>query len=113
MSQSLKRNAHFLKLLHEASPRVRSELLRIHCTPDFVKCVSECCFNLLKGNVPMTQHQKDSLRHRKQMLRLLMHKKTPLKKKKQIIQKGGFLGALIGPVISMLGKVLGFGSGDG
>ena len=40
-------------------------------------------------------------------LRELVLKKTPKKKKIDIIQTGGFLGALITPILSILGGLLG------
>jgi hypothetical protein len=43
------------------------------------------------------------------MLRRLALKKTPLKEKKILIQSGGFLGALLGPIISILGNLFGNG----
>ena len=109
MSQALSRNAPFLRLLHKASPKARKELLEKHCTPDLVESICECCYNVLKGSVPLTRSQKDALRRKKQMLRQLALKKTSLKKKKELIQKGGFLGVLLGPIVSVLSKVLGFG----
>jgi len=39
-------------------------------------------------------------------VRVLASKKTFLKKKRQILQKGGFLGALLPPVFGVLGSLL-------
>jgi len=39
-------------------------------------------------------------------VRALALKKTSLKKKRRILQKGRFLGALIAPVLSVLGSLL-------
>lgn len=67
----------------------------------------ECCLNILKGNVFLTPAQKRRLGKYKQTLRLLAHKKTSLRvKKKALTQKGGFLGALLGPIISTVGSLL-------
>jgi hypothetical protein len=38
---------------------------------------------------------------------MLSAKKTPYKKKRHIIQTGGFIGALLTPIISILGGLLG------
>jgi hypothetical protein len=46
------------------------------------------------------------------MLRELALKKTSKKKRKKIIQSGGFLGAILGPIVSILGRLFG-GGGDG
>jgi len=41
------------------------------------------------------------------MLRETANKTTSLKKKKQIIQKGGFLAAILPPIIGALGSLFG------
>ena len=78
---------------------------------DFVHCVSECCHNLLKGNVPMTPAQKDQLHPKRQLIRMLADKKVSVnEKKKELNQQGGFLpllAPLLAPVIAPeVGKVL-------
>jgi len=105
MSAALRRNAPFLKLLYSSSPAIRKRILQSHCSPDFVTCVCECAKNLLIGNVPLTASQKATLRRRYNNLRDLALKKTSQRKRKQIIQSGGFLGALLGPIISVLGSL--------
>jgi len=71
----------------------------------------ECAKNLLKGNVPLSPAQLRTLRRHKQKLRQLAVKKTSLAKKKKLVQSGGFLGALLTPIISVLGNLLGFNNG--
>ena len=73
-----------------------------------VNGLCECCLNILKGNVPLTSAQKRRLGKHKQTLRLLARKKrlSLRVKKKALLQKGGFLGALLGPIISTVGSLL-------
>jgi hypothetical protein len=62
---------------------------------------------VLKGNVPLTTKEKSRLKKHKNKLRTLVKKKVSLSKKKDIIQSGGgFLGALLMPVASLLGSLL-------
>jgi len=112
MSQRLRRNASLLKALHKASPAVRKRLLCTYCSPDFIECMCECVRNIKEGNVPLTTDQKKALRRKRRELRELLLKKTSPAKKKKLIQSGGFLGALLSPIISVLGGLLGsaFGS---
>ena len=107
MADNLKRHAPLLKLMHKVSPKFRKQLLKKHCKGPFVRCISNCCLNVLKGNVPMSRGQLNKLRRRKHLLRQLASKQTPVKKKVSIIQKGGFLAALLPPIISVLGSFLG------
>ena len=77
---------------------------------EVIDCVGECCINLIKGNVRLTNAQKNQLRARKQHIRLLSSKQVPLDTKKKIInQKGGaLLGLLLKPLIApIIGSVLG------
>ena len=55
----------------------------------------ECGKNILKGNVPLTPRQLRALRPYKNHLRDLVCKKVSIKKKKIILQKVGFVGALL------------------
>jgi len=73
---------------------------------DFLDCLSQCAKNVLLGNVPLSSRQNVKLRHSKNDLRLLSAKKTSLRKKRQIVQKGGFLAALLPPVLCLLGGAL-------
>jgi len=74
---------------------------------DFVKCLCECAKNIIKGNVKLTTLQRSKICRRKQSFRKLVLKKTPLKEKREIVQSGGFLGALLGPIVSILGGLFG------
>jgi hypothetical protein len=103
MSQRLKRFAPYLKLLDKASPKVRKSMLKNNCSNELLHCICECTKNILKGNVPLSPAQKKQLSRRKQLMRKLTLKKTSLQSKRKIVQTGGFLGAILGPIIQVLG----------
>src|SRR5580693_7120655 len=105
MSKRIKEHAALLRKLHKTSPKTRAKILKHSCDRSFVECLSECAKNVLKGNVPLNKDQLQNLRRQKQQLRSLALKKTTLKKKRKIIQRGGFLGALIGPIVSILSSL--------
>lgn len=108
MAELVKKNAKLLKLLNKLEPRSRQQIVKHHChNPDFVRCISNCCLNILKGNVPMNNAQLTKLKTKKKDLSEIARKKTSLKKKVAIIQKGGFLGAILPPIISALGSLFG------
>jgi len=71
------------------------------CNREFIDCVSECAKNFIKGNVPMTGPLKANFRRRRKDVRALAIKKTSLTKKRRILQKGGFLTAVLPPVLSI------------
>ena len=85
-------------------PRASKQL--IQCGDrDLINCVSDCCVNVLKGWVSLSPQLKSNLsRHKK--LRTLARRKTSLRKKKEVIQKGGFLGLILPAVAGVLGGLL-------
>ena len=95
-----------LKLLYGAKPSIVKAVLK-GAPPDLIRALCECSLNILKGHVQLTPAQKKQLSRYKQSLRLLATKSTSAKRRKQILQKGGFLGALLKPVLGVLGGLLG------
>jgi hypothetical protein len=57
--------------------------------------------------VPLSVEHKRRLKRHKLSLRKLAQKKTPTKTKKKIVQNGGFLGAILGPIVKVLGGLFG------
>ena len=106
MSARVKRNLPVLKLICGAKPAVVKAVIR-GASPDLINALCECSLNILKGNVRLTPTQKKRLLRYKHSLRALTKKGTSAKRKKQILHKGGFLGALIKPILGVLGGLLG------
>lgn len=106
MSKNLKKHKETLHYLSKARPSIVKTFIK---TADngLINAICECCVNVLKGNVPITKVQKNRLRKYKNELRSLVKKKTSQKKKKNIIQKGGFIPALLGPIIGVVSSLLG------
>jgi hypothetical protein len=105
MSQRVRKYLPTLRRIHRLSEKNRRACVE-KCDRGFLDCLSECAKNVIKGNVPMNDRQLKSLRREKKNLRQLSLKKTSLKKKRKILQKGGFLGALIPPILSVLGGLI-------
>ncbi len=102
----IKKTFQKIRLLSIATPRARKQMVR-EGDRELVNCVSECCLNILNGNVRLTPKQKSDLCKHKAKLRTIANKKISLKKKKEIIQKGGFLPLLLGPISLLVSKLLG------
>ena len=105
----MKRNASVLQVLHKCKPSVVKAVLK-GASPDLIKALCECSLNILKGRIKLSPTQKKKLSRHKNNLRLLATKKTTLKQRKRVLQKGGFLGALLGPVLGVLGSLFGNGA---
>jgi len=94
-----------LKKIRKMGDKARRDFVR-KCDKEFLYCISECAKNVIKGNVPLSESQKTALRRKKNDLRALSVKKTSLRNRRKIIQKGGFLTALLPPVLTVLGSLL-------
>ena len=106
MTSRLKKQAHTLKFMANARPNVNKALVQT-ADRDLVECLCECALNVLKGTVPLTPTQKRKLARHKQGLRTLSARKTAVTKKKAVLQTGGFLPALLGPILGIAGPLLG------
>ena len=102
----LRKHSSTLKVLKTAKP-IKTKAIIGNGDKELVNVLCECAHNVLKGNVPLTHHQKRKLQSHKKTLRCLSsRRKLSLVKKKKLLQKGGFLGALLGPVLGILGGLL-------
>ena len=102
----LKRHYNSLQSLHKGKSYICRKILKAGGS-GLMKCLCEISKNVLKGNVPLTKFQKKKLSSHKHTLRkLLDKKKLSLIKKQRLVQKGGFLNALLGPVLNLLGGFL-------
>ena len=72
---------------------------------DLVHCICDFVHNILQGNIPVTDEEKDRLKRHRHCLRELVKKKTSDEKRKQLIQEGGFLGSLIPTLVGLVGKL--------
>ena len=95
-----------LKELKKAKPKTRKKLLS-GCDKELVKCICDCCYNVVNGNIKLSSKQKKRLKRHCMPVRLLASKKVSLKKKKNLlVQKGGFLPALLAPILGIAGSLI-------
>jgi hypothetical protein len=106
MSQRVQHLLSALQKFKRMKPKNKKVFLK-SCKNDFIHGICECVRNLLKGHIPLKSRQLKCLSRHKQTLRKLSLKNTSLKLRKKILQKGGFLGALISPLITGLASLLG------
>jgi len=103
-----RRALHYLPILKKIvkmDDKLRQHYLK-KCDDDLIRCFSECTQNLLKQRVTLTSRQFKKLEPHKYHLRELADRRTPLKKKRRIVQRGGFVQALLVPAIATLGSLL-------
>ena len=101
----LKRNFNTLKVLRKA-PVQQQKYILAHETKDLIECIGEIIGNLLEGKVKLTSMQKRKLQMYKHMLRKIHSKRKTAVTRKLVVQKGGFLSALLGPALGVIGSLL-------
>jgi hypothetical protein len=102
----IKSNYHALQLLKTATPKLRKAIIS-NSISELIKSIAECILNVLYGNVTLTECGKRKFRKHKTVLRTLVDKRVPLiRKKKIIVQRGGFLLTLLGAVLPALATLL-------
>ena len=94
-----KKQAIILQALCHLTDKQRKAVLN-SADVKLIRCICECAFNLLQGNVPLNTLQKNSLRKHAPVLRKLVAKNSTWRgRKKIIVQRGGFLPLLLAPII--------------
>lgn len=103
MVNSLQRDALYLKLLAQTkTPRQRNKLID-SAPPHVIGTLSDCAHNVLRGNVKISKNQLSKLkRHKTELRHLSKRRGVSINKRRKILQKGGLLPALIGPLLSIL-----------
>jgi len=105
MSDRTRKYLPILKQIQRLGEKAKKQFIK-KCDREFIDCVSECAKNVIKDNVPLKPTQLRRLRRERSNVRVLASKKTSLKKKRRILQKGGFLGALLPPFLGVLSSLL-------
>jgi len=105
MSRRIRQYMPILKKITRMGDAARRRYIK-NCDKALLDCFSECAKNTLKGNVTMSKRQFSRLEREKTNVRALASKRTSLRKKRQIVQKGGFIGALLMPAVATLGSLL-------
>lgn len=97
----LKNNLHYLKVLSESKPAARTAILE-NADKELIDCICEAIDNILRGNVKIPTECEKKLRRHAKVLKQLGKKSTGIKTRRQLlVQKGGFLPAILGPLIGI------------
>ena len=75
------------------------------CEDPLVHCIGLCCRKMISGKIPLTKMEIKFLKRRKNDIKKLASDKVTRREKRAILQKGGFLGGLLAPIVSILGSI--------
>ena len=91
-----------LNALESAKPRQRRALIAT-AENELIHKICELVLNVLNGNVALSESETSKLKRYKKVLRQLIDKRVKVRQKRQLlVQKGGFLSAIIGPALAEL-----------
>ena len=106
MSHRLNEIHRKLTKLKRLGPTKRKIFVKT-CSRDCIIKVCECIKNVLNSNLQIKPSHLKKLNRHKQTLRTLALKSTSLSKRKRLLQKGGFLAALLPAIIPAIAGVIG------
>lgn len=103
MSECVFKHLSKLNTIAHAKPKIRKQILE-KANLALIKSIVECIENVLKGNISLNKQCKEKLKKYKSILRKIFNAEKKLSTKKKIIVQngGGFLPALLAPVITVL-----------
>ena len=105
MAKRFENNLDYLSVLCKCKPKQRCAIIK-SADEQLIKVICDCVENILSGKVPLSSQAKKKLSRYKHTLRHLRSTKSLSIKKKKLNQSGGFLPALIGPILGVVGGLV-------
>ena len=105
MSENAKCLAPLVITLKSIKPKQRKEVVKAMNRNHF-RGLTEVAVNIIKNTVKLSPEQMRICRRIRKPLKLLALKRYPTKEKRKIFQRGGFLGAILPILASVLGAVI-------
>ena len=105
MSDRVKRLTPYIVTMQGLKPSRRKVLMNL-ASKEQLKALEEVAINIVKNTVSLSDDQTRVCRRWRKPLRLLALKRYPSKEKRKILQQGGFLGAILPILASVLGSLL-------
>ena len=105
MAKRFEKNVDYLSVLCKCKDKQRIALIR-SADEQLIKAICDCVENVISGNIPIDYKAKKKLAKYKNLLRILKSKKKWTSKRKKLVQSGGFLTALLGPLLGVVGGLV-------
>lgn len=99
--KTLRDYAPILAALSKAKRPVVAKIIQ-PAKRDLIDALSEISLNVLYGKVPLTKTQFNQLRKFKRNLRLMSRKGASIRRRKVVLQQGGFISTLLSVVTPLL-----------
>lgn len=105
LSKQLKEHFFILMSLQAADKRIRQSAMQ-HASKEMLLAITEIARNIVRGNVPLSTSQFNELNKSGDELNELANRKTSTTRKRAIVQSGGFINLLAGPLLRAVGPML-------
>jgi hypothetical protein len=105
MTERMRKNAGTLLALRKAKAAIKRTVIS-EGKRDLIEALMDCARLIINGEIKPTRAQLQNLRRRSVDITRLLNAQTSVDAKKRVLQKGGFLSALLAPFIATLGKAL-------
>ena len=106
VSKRVKEHLFILMAMKGASEEVKKSIMR-NASKELILALMEIISNVIYGNVDISSSHAKELKRHADILLNFSHSKTSMKKRREIVQQGGFLAALAGPLMGALGPLIG------
>ena len=104
-TKRIERNAVVLSALSKASATTRNAVIA-SAKKDLVYALVDCAKAIIKRRVPLTRAQLNRILRLTADVRVLVSRGATLDERKRVLQKGGFISALLGPALKILAPAL-------
>ena len=98
-------HAHFLEYLRNITPKRQLTFIKA-CDRPLLEALSELALNLVGKRIPLTKGQIDKLRPFEEEIYQLSLKKHGGSAKKRILQRGGFISALLSVLPALISTIV-------
>ena len=95
----------FLEYVNKLSKFQQKKLLK-QADAKFIKIITNLCYNFNKGNITNKPKYINRLKKYRKLINVICKKNVSLKKRKDILQTGGFLPTLLGTAVPLLIELL-------
>ena len=108
MSDRVERLMPYVITLKGLKPSKRKVLLDL-MTKEQLRALEEVAVNIVKNTVTLSDDDARICRRWRRPLKLLALKRYPIKEKKQVLQQGGFIGAILPILATVLSTLISSG----
>lgn len=103
---NVRKHLPLLNYMAKGKPSIVKALVK-DADAEVIKAICECAHNTIRGNVKLNPAQYKKLKRHSKHLKLLANKRASIKRKKVALQRGGFIGALLGAAVPALASLIG------